>query len=61
MNFHGIFISQIHTKLYMQNKQSRFSFTYFPLAKEHPVSQHLGTVIFKEEKTSKNKQDISII
>lgn len=30
---YGIIMSQIHTKLYMQNKQNRSSFTYFSLTK----------------------------
>lgn len=55
MNCYGIFVSQIHTKLYMQNKQKRFSFTYFPSAKDDPVSQYLGTVILKEEKNFKKQ------
>lgn len=47
-------MSQSHTKLYTQAKQNRFYFTYFPLAKDEPMSQHLVSVILKEGKKFQN-------
>lgn len=51
MNCYGIFVSQIHTKLCMQNKQNKFSFTYLFLEKDDPITQHVRIVILKEENT----------